>query len=137
MTFREKTAWISFLSMAAIYSVYFWPILLSGRHGGAFHEGRLLVTVVALAGVQAVLTIAVAILKPREAKAPPDERDRLIELRATKLAYVTLAASIACACFFGAFDPPLIFGTNALLFILVIAEILRSGCQIIQYRRGT
>ncbi|HEY4989886.1 MAG TPA: hypothetical protein VII09_08765, partial [Opitutaceae bacterium] len=66
-----------------------------------------------------------------------DERERLIELRAARFAYAALAGSIACACFFGAFDPPVIFSANALLFILVMAEILRSGCQIIQFRRGT
>jgi hypothetical protein len=42
---------------------------------------------------------------------------------------------IAFACFFGAFSPPVVFNTNALLFILVTAEIMRSACQIVQYRR--
>jgi hypothetical protein len=37
---------------------------------------------------------------------------------------------------FGAFDPPIVFNANALLFVLVTAELLRSGCQIIQYRRS-
>lgn len=46
------------------------------------------------------------------------------------------ATSVALACFFGAFTPPIVFNTNALLFILVTAEIMRSACQVIQYRRG-
>jgi len=29
-----------------------------------------------------------------------------------------------------------VFNTNALLFILVTAELMRSGCQIIQFRCG-
>ena len=86
--------------------------------------------------VQVVLTIAVAISAPKEAQAPRDEREKLIELKATRVAYSGLATSIALACFFGAFDPPIVFNTNALLFVLVTAELLRSGCQIIQYRRS-
>jgi hypothetical protein len=52
-----------------------------------------------------------------------------------RVAYAGLATSVALACFFGAFTPPIVFNTNSLLFLLVTAEIMRSGCQIIQYRR--
>jgi hypothetical protein len=131
MSFREKTAWISLLSMSGIYGMYFWSVMRSRSHAGG-----LLGTVIALVIVQVALTIVVAIFDPKQAKAPADERDRLIGLRSTRVAYAALATSVVCACFFGAFDPPIIFNTNALLFVLVVAEILRSGCQIIQYRRG-
>ena len=136
MSFREKSAWISFLSMSGIYGIYFWSVIRSGPQRGGFHFGGLLGTIIALVVVQVVLTVAVAIFTPREAKAPRDERDKLIELRAMRVAYAGLATGIAVACFFGAFNPPLVFNTNALLFILVTAEIMRSGCQILQYRRG-
>jgi hypothetical protein len=86
--------------------------------------------------VQVVLTVAAAIVTPKEAKAHRDEREKLIELRATRIAYSCLATSVAFACFFGAFDPPIVFNTNVLLFVLVTAEVLRSSCQIIQYRRS-
>jgi hypothetical protein len=136
MSFREKSAWISMLSMLAIYGFYFWSVIHAGPQPGGFHFGGLLETIIALVIVQTVLTVAVAIFKPAEAKAPRDERDKLIELRAMRVAYSGLATSVALACFFGAFDPPIVFNTNALLFILVTAEILRSACQIIQYRRS-
>lgn len=129
MCFREKTAWISLLSMAGIYGLYFWSVI---QH----RPGSLLVTIIALVFVQTGLTIVVAVFDPKEAQARRDEREKLIDLRATRIAYAGLATSVALACFFGAFHPPIIFNTNALLFLLVTAEILRSGCQIIQYRRG-
>jgi fatty acid desaturase len=97
--------------------------------------GGLLQTIIALVVLQIVLTVAAAIVNPKAAKAPRDERDKLIELRAMRVAYAGLATGIALACFFGAFNPPVIFNTNALLFILVTAEIMRSACQIVQYRR--
>jgi hypothetical protein len=137
MSFREKSAWISLVSMSGIYGLYFWSVIRAGHAGaqaGGF--GGLLGTIIALVVVQVVLTVAVAIFTPNEAQAPRDERDKLIELRAMRVAYAGLATSVALACFFGAFNPPIIFNTNSLLFILVTAELLRSACQIIQYRRG-
>jgi hypothetical protein len=134
MSFREKGAWISLLSMAGIYGIYFWSVIHRGSRGSYF--GGLLGTIIVLVVVQVVLNITVAIFAPREAKAPPDERDKLIELRAMRFAYAGLATGIALACFFGAFTPPIVFNTNSLLFILVTAEIMRSACQIVQYRRG-
>ena len=136
MSFREKTAWISLVSMSGIYAVYFWSVVRAGHHRGAFHYGGLLTTIIALVLVQVALTVAAAIFAPGEAKAPRDERDRLIDLRAARFAYAGLATAVALACFFGAFTPPIVFDTNALLFILVTAEVMRAACQVIQYRRG-
>jgi len=136
MSFREKTAWISMLSMLAIGGFYFWSVIQAGPQHGAVRYGGLLATVIALVVVQVVLIVAVAILNPKDAKAPRDARDKMIELRSMRVAYSGLATSVALACFFGAFDPPIVFNTNALLFILVTAETLRSACQVIQYRRG-
>jgi uncharacterized membrane protein len=135
MSFREKSAWISMLSISLICGAYFWSVIHAGPHAG-FHFGSLLATVIALVVVQIVLHIVVAIAAPKEAKAPRDEREKLIELKATQIAYSGLATAIACACFFGALDPPIVFNTNALLFVLVAAELMRKSCQIIQYRRG-
>jgi hypothetical protein len=137
MSFREKSAWISVLSMTGIYGYYFWHVVHGAHHEGGFYLGGLLETIVALVVVQIVLSIAVAIFSPRDAKTPRDERDKIIELRATRIAYAGLATGVLVACFFGTFSPPILFDTNALLFILLTAEILRGACQIIQYRRST
>ena len=136
MSFREKSAWISVLSMSGIYGFYFWSVFHAAPKPGSFYFGGLLETIIALVVVQVVLSIVAAIFAPKEAQAPRDERDKLIELRAMRVAYAGLAAGVGLACFFGAFNPPIIFNTNALLFILVTAEILRFAYQIVQYRRG-
>ena len=134
MAFREKTAWISLISMAGIYGLYFWSVMRSPSGGS--RTGGLLGTVIALVIVQTVLTIAAAVFDPKSAQAPRDERERLIELKATRFAYAGLATGIAFAVLFAAFPNPIIFGANSLLFILVVCEIMRSSCQIIQYRRS-
>jgi hypothetical protein len=136
MSFREKTAWISIVSMSGIYGFYFWSVIRSGSPASGVHFGGLLITIIALIIVQIVLTIVVAIFAPREAQAPRDERDRLIELRATQVAYALLTFCIVSACLLTAFVPPILFNTNVLLFTLVMAELLRSASQIFQYRRG-
>lgn len=136
MPFREKSAWISLLSMTGIYGIYFWSVIHAGPQAGGFRFGGLLGTIIAVVVVQAVLTIAAAIHTPNDAKAPRDEREKQIELKATRVAYAGLATGIALACFFGALNPPIVFNLNSLLLVLVTAEALRSGCQITQYRRG-
>ena len=136
MSFREKSAWVSLVSMAGIYGLYFWSVIRSGSGFRGVRFGGLLGTVIALVVVETVLMIAIAIFAPKDAQTPRDEPETLIELRATRFAYAALATSIVCACLFGAFPLPIVFNTNALLLILVAAEILRSGCQIVQYRRG-
>jgi len=136
MSFREKSAWISLLSMAAIYGYYFVSLIHSRAHGHAFGFGGLLGTIIALVIVQTALIVAVAIYKPKDAKTPRDERDRIIDLRATRCAYAGLATSVAVAIFFAGFNPPILFNANALLFVLVVSEALRNASQILQYRRG-
>ena len=136
MSFREKTAWISLISMAGIYGLYFWSAVRSRAQGGSGNLTGLAGTVVAIVVVQTVLTIIVAIFDPKDAQAPRDERDRMIDLKSARFAYFALAGSVACAVSVAAIYPSFIFSTNALLFVLVAAEVLRSGCQIVQYRRG-
>ncbi len=137
MSFREKTSWISLLSMAGIYGFYFWNVIQQGHQAGGLEFGGLMMTIVALVIVQVVLITAAAIAAPKaEVRAPRDERERLIDFRSSHIAYAALATSVAMACFFAAMDPPIVFGTNALLFILVSAEILRCAFRIIQYRRA-
>ncbi len=135
MSFREKSAWISLVSMAGIYGAYFWSLIRSGP-GDRQRTTGLLGTIIALVIVQTVLTIVVAVFDPKNAQAPRDEREKLIELRASRFAYSGLATAVAFAVFFAALPTPIIFGANSLLFILVVTEIMRSSCQIVQYRRS-
>jgi hypothetical protein len=135
MSFREKTAWISLLALSGIYGLYFVGLLRGAPPAAGFRFGSLLETIVALVVVELVATTVVAALDPTDAPAPRDERERSIDLRATRIAYAGLLGGVLLACFLAAVDPSLAFGTNALLFILVTAEILRLACQIAQYRR--
>lgn len=135
MSFREKTSWIAMVSILGIYGLFFSWAIRSGPHFGRVDLGLLAATVVALAIVQVALTAAAAMFAPRDAQAPRDERDRLIAVRATRVAYAGLLTSVLVVCFFEAVQPPIVFNANALLFLVVAVEVLRYACQIVQYRR--
>jgi hypothetical protein len=137
MPFREKSAWISMLSMLGISGFYFGTLVQTTvAPQSANLAFGLVQTIVVLIVAQVALHIAVAIHKPTEAQLPRDEREKLIDLKATRIAFYGLASGVVVACIFGSLNPPVFFNTNSLLFILVTSEIVRSGSQIIYYRLG-
>ena len=94
MSFREKSDWLSFISLCLL-GIYFAEIargILGGSHpGGPYYYFTLFwVLVVALIVIQVVTHTVLAIRAPQDAKTPLDERERLIHLRATRPAYFVL-----------------------------------------------
>jgi hypothetical protein len=154
MPYREKTAWISLLSTLAVWGVYFLRMsgdLLAGRIGSDLHLGAFVASVVAIVVVQVVLQVAIAVRSPRDAAEPADERERMFELKASRVGYVLLGALVMtiamCAPLVGLVAPALwraspspaialglLFG-NALLLAAVIAEVVHSAVRIVHYRR--
>ena len=87
MSLREKSAWISLVSIAVVGFVFFLhvPRTLTPRSGPEmFHA--LLLCLAALIVIEVVAHAVVVIRAPFEARAPKDERERLIELRAIRVA---------------------------------------------------
>jgi hypothetical protein len=137
MPFREKSAWVAIFSYMLVYGFYFRRIAEAAAAGQAdtFHYGPLLVqTVFALIVVQIVLQIAIAIGRPRDAKTPRDERERLIELKAIRIAFVALSCCVVTVCFTAAFYTSSFYTTNALLLSLVLSELARNAGQIAYFR---
>jgi len=137
MAFREKSAWITILSMAGIYGFYFWKLSGVATAGGVgnYPYGTLLAeTVFALVIVQIVLTVVIAIFNPGEAKAPRDEREQLIALKATRFAFYVLSSGVACVCLYAAFYASSFYIVNGVLLMLVLAEVSRAVGSIALYR---
>ena len=140
MSFREKSDWLSFMSLSLLV-IYFFEIgrgILGGSHpsGPYYYFTLFWVLVVALVVIQVVTHIVLAIRSPQDAKTPVDERERLIRMRATRPAYFVLLT--------GAF---LTIGTmhmglniwqfaHCILFVIWIAELLRFGLRLLYYRRA-
>ena len=137
MSFREKTAWISLVSTGAIYGYYFTKIGGDIGRTGTFGFVPFLVgTVVVLVIVQVVLAIALAISSPKDAKAPRDEREQLIAVKARAIGFHVISAGTFVVCLLAAVRPSPFAVINALLFVLVVAELVCAASQVVQFRRS-
>ena len=137
MSFHEKSAWISLVSIAAVGFVFFLqvPRTLTPSLGPEMLYA-MLICLVALVVIEAIAHAVVAIRAPHDTEGPKDERDRLIELRSIRLAaYVYAALSMGAVSL-------LVVGANggalgyAILLALVVAEIVNYGSRVVYYRRG-
>jgi hypothetical protein len=90
LSYQEKLVWGQFLPMVLLYGYYFVRVA-EGRRGVAV--GSLVGVLIGIAVIQVIFSILVAALAKKE---PRDERDRLIEYKAFKAAYL----SAICVVFF-------------------------------------
>ncbi|HEX4294159.1 MAG TPA: hypothetical protein VHZ29_08495 [Rhizomicrobium sp.] len=129
MAFREKSAWIALVASLAIYGSY-----LAG--GGVSSFGALIGATVLFVLAMIVLTVAAAVMSPRDASQPADEREKLIALKSSQvcLVVITLGALGAIAALFGGIERAPV--ANFLFFSLVAGEIAKDAAQIVYFRRG-
>lgn len=147
------TAWGSLIITLVVWGGYF--LVVAGEMGrpapavdrimGAFVQAVVLSIILSI-----VSAIAVAVIGRNSGDAAPDERERLISLKATNLAYAILCVGVllvALATPIVATLGPKIFpqrpelstvliAANAALFAFVLAETIREAGQIIGFRRG-
>ena len=138
MSFREKSAWISFVTILLVFGTYFWNVsrVLGGEveRRAAFKVSVGLL--VAFVLIEIVLHVAVAIQAPDEARAPRDERERLIEMRATRVAFqVLVVGALAGVGLMHVTSSAWVVGQHVLLAV-VVAELVKFGGQILYFRRG-
>ncbi len=137
MSFREKSAWISLISISLVSLVYFLhvPWSLTPRSSLAGFHG-LLYCIAALVVIEVVAHIAIALRAPRDAEAPRDERDQMIALKALRIgAYVYALGSLLAVVtiHLGANQFALGYGV---VLALAVAEIVNYTARIVYYRRG-
>jgi hypothetical protein len=137
MSFREKSAWISLICLALVFGVYFGTLLSSSEEANFQESGHAFVlAVIILVTLEVVLHVLAAWRAP-DARSPADERERLIALKATRVAFYVLAAGAFLASVAIVHAPAnrwLL--ANAVLFAIVTAEVVKFGVQVVLYRRG-
>jgi hypothetical protein len=148
MSFREKSAWITFILLLVVFGFYFACFGAAFFAGVRLHPGFSWIFGVgffALFGVlvgaiivgEIVLHIIVAVRSPADAKSSPqDERERLIALKAKRPAYFVLATTAFLSISLihtggGAFAL-----VNGILFAIWLGELTNYGTQIYLYRRS-
>jgi uncharacterized membrane protein len=138
MSFREKSAWITLVSVLLCFGLYFGGLAAGWveRHNmSAFHYG--LVSIIALVVLQVVLHIVAARSNPRDARAPRDERERMFENRARSAGYYVLMiwmVGIIVAVHFSAVRK------LDVVFIawlgVAVSSVVVAAAKIVQFRRG-
>jgi hypothetical protein len=140
MSFREKSAWITLVSVLVCFGAYFFEVFAhfgTDRHfGGAGSLHLLLLSVLALAAVHITLTVVAALTTPKDGHGLTDERERMIQWRAQSLGYnvlMLLAISLFGPGFFGHRGIEM---ANFALLGVVISALTVSVAQIVMFRRG-
>jgi hypothetical protein len=139
MSFREKSAWIILITIVFVSLLYILhlpqPWTLSPTPNlFLFHV--LLLSVGTFVLLTVIGHVVIAVRAPREALAPKDERERLIDLKATRLAayvYAFLSLGSIALIHHGANQIGLAY---CMLASFVIAEIVNYAARIVYYRRG-
>ncbi len=149
MSFQEKNITVSLVSFILILGFYLIR-LLQMIQGGSFNStqvfrlwGIVIVAAIIITITATILThIVSAIIQAIQTKAEPvvedlaDERDKLIDLKGTKVTYfVSSIGTFLSMITFALGQPPLVMFT-LLIFIGVVAQIVGDIARLHFYRRG-
>jgi hypothetical protein len=152
MSFREKSAWISLVTTLLVWSGFF-ILLFHELASRAPNSGRLLASFVGSTILMIVLQIAIhiviAISAPKDVDAVADERERMIELKASRIGFVTLMTlsmgAVIALPLVGVAGPQLfpsdpltgsltVLG-GAIFLSVILAELAHDVSQIVFFRR--
>lgn len=138
MSFREKSAWISFLLLLGLFTPFFYYSYLSLTDQVPHREA--MQTAIALLAAFVVLEIVlhavVAMRAPAEARSPRDEREQVIAMRATRIAFPVLVLGALASAAMLHVSPSVWVMQQAVLLAVVVAELVKFGTEIVLYRRG-
>ncbi len=139
MSFREKIHWASFLALAVAFGWYFltypWEIVETAAGVGAV-AGMLVPVTIIIVAVMALSAGYFAIRTPNEAHLKEDERERIIHIRGTHLAYYPLVLGVWANMIAMFYRLSVAEHLNLLIATVVTAELVRVGSQLYYYRRG-
>lgn len=153
MSFREKTLWASMVLTLGIWGWYFarfFAAFQARNFDQGAETGHFAMSVFLIVIVQIATAIIVAIFTGRDAGAPADDREKSFALAAYRPAYLTMCMGVVMLMLTGPillrianeWQPapppgltPILLG-NALLFVLVLSEIVHSIAQLIRFRMG-
>lgn len=138
MSFREKSAWITLVSVVVCFGVYYGAVLtgtVASHSMAALHLG--LGCILALVILQVGLTFIAAATTPNAGKGPRDEREKMIQARSHTIGYYTLMVAGA-AIFIPTHLPgfTMVDVVNFAFGGIVIATLAVAIAQIVMFRRG-
>lgn len=138
MSFREKSAWITLVSVLICFGGYYGAVFsgaIASHSMAAFHLG--LASILALIILQVSLNIIAAMTTPKDGKGPRDEREKMIQARSHTFGYYTLMVTTAAL-----FIPTHSRGTTMIDIVnlafggIVLGTLVVAVAQIVMFRRG-
>jgi hypothetical protein len=137
MSFREKSAWITLLTVLLCFGAYFGAIVTGRVSGDGFGAMHLFLGCAAvLVVLQIALNRIASATTPKDGLAPADEREVLIQHRARSFGYYLL---MSCSLLLFL---PVHFGHSAIqianfaLLGVVLTTLAVAGAEIVMFRRG-
>ena len=149
MSYQEKSVTVSLVSYLLVLGYYLTRILHMFKDGGLVSSqlfglwvsvivATILVNILGNILANIVLSIVHAI-RTRTGEVEryiADERDRLIDLKGGKIAYITFSVGVFLSMLAFALGQPALVMFGLIIFFSISAEIVGSISQIILYRRG-
>jgi hypothetical protein len=136
--YREKVAWLSLISMLAVFMPYFVWVKLHPPTEALPDLRQMALYAIVSSGWAVILGVGHLILRrqaPEEARLPLDERDRAILHRSRTLAYyVLLTGMILVGCIMPFTDSGWKI-VHAAVFMIVLAEAVNDASVVYHYRR--
>jgi hypothetical protein len=136
MSFREKSAWITLLTVVVGFGAYFGAIFTGLVHRGFGEVHLLLLCVLAVAALQLALSLIAARTTPKDGRAPRDEREILIQARSHSLGYHVLIVLVLAAAATGHLGRSVVDLMNFTLLAVVLSVATVAIAQIMLFRRG-
>lgn len=139
LSFKEKTLWISLITTIIIFGYYFLEAIKVFINPDLENISLLSVfiwVVILLSIIQSVIIVILAISNRKEAEKGSDERDKLIEAKATKISHFILSAGAWVTVFGILLTSSAFLLVNVLILFLIVSEIVGFSLQLIYHRRG-
>lgn len=142
MPFREKTAWISLVTMLAVFGAFYGGVA-AGVIVGVAKVHFLILSVLAVIVLQVVATVfAAGLSRDDDPRSPRDERERLIELKATRIAFYVVVVAVFAVMFVLIHTPLMgrhVRAPELALWVtggIILADVVKNAAQVIYFRRG-
>ena len=140
MSFREKRAWVTLVTLIGVLAL-FWlhipPARMLAPPPSLWVLHVLMLMIATFITIELIAYFVMRLRSPADASTPKDEREQLIELKSTAVAFYTFAilslGGIFVTLHAGANEIGLGF---VVLLSFVIAEIVNYAMRIWYYRRG-
>jgi hypothetical protein len=139
MSFREKTAWVTLFAIVIVslmYGLHMPSPFVPHSPPRVLHAMG--ASLVAYLLIEGVAYLVLRLRNPQDARMPKDERERLIDLKALRVAYYVFV----CGSLGGIFVTLHLVNTGAVglgmtvFMAFLLSQLAKHAARIVYYRRG-